>query len=157
MDKLIAQQDIDVGGVKIKMGDVLRPATPEQVARYKAGFFGDASYAQHTSNGMVLIDLDGTSFSWVSPYNYERKIQPKRRLTKVEIDAEKVRLSDALFALYGHPRAEVTVSRIYVGPSKGKPYRARVGVPDRKYVSASGTTELRALRRLYRKMKSSRA
>jgi len=158
---LVAQRELNFSpcGIIIPQGTCLRPASPEQVTQYKAHDVGNL-YGYYTSRyDMVLIDLDGKNVAWVLPYDYDPKRKLKRHLSKTEVEAEKHRLAEQIRKLYGHPMAEVTVSRdygedpkYYIGRKYGGGYLAKVGIPGEGCSTVIGKTELRALRKLHREM-----
>lgn len=147
-------------GAVIPKGTTLRLATQKQVDQCRASL--GSIYDYYTkSYDMVLIDLDGKNVAWVMPYDYDPKRKLKPRLSKQEVEKEKHRLAEAIRKLYGHPMAEVNVSRDYgedpkywIGKKYGGGYIARVEIPGEQEpcFMAIGKTELHALRKLHKDM-----
>jgi hypothetical protein len=158
---LVAQRELKFSpsGFVIAKGGTMRPATDEQVAKYRTHDVGKL-YEYYTQKyDMVLIDLDGTNVAWIYPSDYDPKRPLKKYLSKTKVEAEKHDLAEKIRTLYGHPMAEVTVSRDYgndpkywIGKKYGGGYLAKVEIPGEASHTAIGRTELRALRKLHREM-----
>jgi hypothetical protein len=161
---MIAQRDMvfstPKGKVSIPKGAPLNPATPEQLERCKRSERVIYDYYTGTYK-MVLIDLGNGEAGWVFPSDYDPKCKIKRKLTREQIETEMARVADKLKALYEKAwrmadDVTVTVTRTHGTNQKldgGKGiYVAKLDGYRGPSYTATGTSELRALRNLDKQM-----